>query len=165
MFFSKERELQRAQMRKRFLGGFLAILSMGIVYSAILTHQHSAWPTATGTVVKATIENPPEQTTRGLYRLYLTYDFTVNGQKYTGRDYQTQDRDQARLKHEQEDRFPVGANLTVWYDPQNPSQSDIKHSTDTMAAFFLVLAACAAFFAAKLLRGSPKAPVVPPEEY
>jgi hypothetical protein len=55
----------------------------------------------------------------------VNYGYTVNGRSYTGRRISASDEYQKNRGSAEDilDRYPVGATVTVFYDPENPATS------------------------------------------
>jgi len=59
------------------------------------------------------------------YRLWVSYQFQIDGVQYTGR-FDKDDLDDERQVEQQQRIYPIGKKITVRYDPQNPTDSEYK---------------------------------------
>jgi hypothetical protein len=82
------------------------------------------WPTAPGTVVSSALEQSPDHKRR--YRAAMQYRYRVGG-----KDYQSNrifwGGNEGRQKHMTSvvASYPAGAQVPVYYDPQNPAEAVI----------------------------------------
>lgn len=126
----------------------LAMLLFGI-YFLFLGDEVGRWPSTEGEIVdtririwspvRATFE---EQRLKGDITEYypqVEYRWTVDGTAYEGKRYKLgtthdkyRDRDQAQAAAR---RFVAGEPITVYYDPDAPSQAVIDPSKDWFALF------------------------------
>ena len=88
-----------------------------------LSKQARYWPTVTGVVVASSVYGVPG-TGRGAHP-DIHYQFSVNGQVYVGEkltfggDHSFYGRDPKPFVAQ----YPVGADIKVYFDPQNPQNS------------------------------------------
>jgi hypothetical protein len=82
------------------------------------------WPQATGTVTGGKIVSEYSNDSTG-YSLALTYDYLVNGVRYTGkrigfsrRSYSRKSRAQSEL-----DRYPLNSGVIVYFNPEKPADA------------------------------------------
>lgn len=160
----KERAEKKKILSKQFLGGFLIILALGIVFTAIQMFRETAWQETAATLNKATIEEPNDS--EKSYRLFLTYSYQVAGKPYTARSYKGQSADKAHLEAEIKDLYQPGAQLNVYFDPSEPQNSSANKSSSPLALAYLVLAGLAGSRGIRLikLKYKPK-DEIPPEDY
>jgi hypothetical protein len=119
------------------MGQFLMIGVVGLAIFLIglfLVRKSQAagsWPSTTGTIIQTAIEQrdsgDPESASLGLV---VGYRFQIAGRNYSGSRirfdetmYSTTKQAQAALS-----RFPVGGQLPVYYDPQNPENCTLQKS-------------------------------------
>lgn len=102
-------------------GIWLAIVAFGRVTDRIATRD---WPTAEGRIVESTVTGDRSFAPR------ITYEFEVAGKQFGG----TSDRNvplfgnkrrNMEVAAKEIEAYPVGAPVTVYYHPKDPSQSTI----------------------------------------
>lgn len=114
------------------------LILAGIIVAAFgankvwLGYQSSHWPQVQGIVRTSTVEESfkTEKSGNGSkrYRVYeatLTYDYRVDGRDFTG-DRISFGHGPTRNKHPMQsyvDRLPVGSEVIVFYQPENPDRS------------------------------------------
>lgn len=126
-------------MVKAALGG-LALLGLATagfgLYLVIYGNDAASWPETQGTVVSATVKTHTSRRgsqsvgQRDRLREYypsITYRWTVNGQTYTGSQYQIGANADSYYRAEREKaeaevaKYPAGTAIPVYYDPDAPS--------------------------------------------
>ena len=124
----------------------LAMLLFGI-YFIVLGDEVTRWPSTEGTILETRIRIwSPVRTTFEEQRLkgditeyypQIEYQWTVDGTTHQGRRYKIgtthdkyEDRDDARAAARS---FVAGAPITVYYDPDEPSQAVLDRSKDWFA--------------------------------
>jgi hypothetical protein len=112
---------------------FAVFLYCGARWNQALAHASSAWPTTTGVVNESSVKGS-EGRRRPSYRLELRYSYEVDGQSYDGDQAQFgPTRVTEKLPIETlAKRYPQGAQVTVHYDPDDPSTS-VLDTSDEMA--------------------------------
>lgn len=86
------------------------------------------WPGTAGQIVESGVATTTDSEGDKTYRLAVHYRFVVNGAEYTGKlvNFGTPyARSPARLQPVA-DRYPVGAAVTVYYDPRNPERAVLE---------------------------------------
>lgn len=126
-----------------FLG--LALLLTWGVYRQFSTAQNSKnWPFVTGQVTEFEIRNRPADNSL-IARIRYTY--TVEGSSYTGTRF-TLDNGETGIRQvaRRLDAYPQGHTITVYYNPDNPSQAVLEPGVSvnslmitSMAYLFFVL--------------------------
>jgi hypothetical protein len=94
------------------------------------------WPAADGTIQSV---EPFRAERRGRSITYfdalrLTYDYTVNGQPYTGQRLRLDGQPtpaESAAGRTLLDRYPPGAPVTVYYDPANPASAVLQRDPPT----------------------------------
>jgi len=122
------------------LGLFFALFG---VYFIALGNESGSWPETQGTIVSVTIRtdsylagnaaSTPEQKERGRrYYPSITYRWEVDGRSFTGSRYRLgtthekfEEREQAVVAAA---RYRNGAPISVFYDPEDPSQAVLDRS-------------------------------------
>jgi hypothetical protein len=101
-----------------FLLGALFFAWIGC-YELYTANARSSWYTTEGTITRSLAEKDGE----GKVELSISYDYTVEGERYTGNTYQrgmlgTREHIQKIVAE-----HPVGSTVKVYYSPDSPEQS------------------------------------------
>ena len=84
----------------------------------------SRWPSTKGRVLKARVEVSGGDHTH--VRPYVLYEYMVGGQRFEGLQIRAGDKFMStynsRQAYDTVDLYPVGSEVTVFYDPQNPAE-------------------------------------------
>jgi hypothetical protein len=87
-----------------------------------------AWRTTTGRVLKSRVEVSGGETTSVTARVEYAYD--VNGQAYQSDQIRAGDKvmriTSSGDAYKTTDRYPVGAIVTVYYNPANPQEAALE---------------------------------------
>jgi hypothetical protein len=95
-------------------------------YIILRDRRAATWPTTNGKVVKSEVVNAPRmggQTNRRMYEPWVEVGYRVDGKRYKTRQLQfgpttrRSSKDDVQLEV---DEYPVGRELTVTYNPNNP---------------------------------------------
>lgn len=82
-------------------------------------------------------------TSQSNYRIYVEYEFTVNGKSFVGNTLnlvELQNGEEAMLMKTAERLIQkIGNNLTIYYNPQNPNQSVVYRGGYMFWIFLLML--------------------------
>ncbi len=95
------------------------------------------WPSVKGRVLVSQVKQEHKQTANG-YRAYfvpeLLYEYTVGGQTYQGKriDFQVAQGTSEIWAKGIVQRFAVGQEISVYYNPKNPSEAVLEHVTVSM---------------------------------
>jgi hypothetical protein len=113
------------------------VVLAGLVFFLYRQHQRSqavraaarSWQQTTGTVVSSTVQ--VRRTGRSRSEIpVVVYQYVVHGQTYHGQTVRAGERFfSARLAGQAREtaaRYPSGASVTVYYDPQNPAESALE---------------------------------------
>lgn len=98
-------------------GGLVLIAGVVVVYTALamigLARASRRWPSSSGRIVRSEIRDD---------RAFIRYGYAVEGEEYEGSDVASGDRPYrtARSAARRLQRYPVGAPVTVYYDPRQP---------------------------------------------
>jgi hypothetical protein len=137
------------------LGLAFSVLGVGFAFVPLRRALASQdWSTALGTIVSSRVERL--STSDGpLFQLAVVYRYCVGSCDYTGREistasvqYGTKRSAERRLQN-----YPIGAPVTVRYNPANPAQALLKPGINApTVALGLAFLASLFFFAAQLIR-------------
>ncbi|HEX5475893.1 MAG TPA: DUF3592 domain-containing protein [Vicinamibacterales bacterium] len=137
-------------------GGAIVVAGNG-VRGRRLARAAADWPTTSGRVVASGVERTTGvvkyDTTQATYEPAVEYAFTVHGREFRSRRIDFGARVGTK-KAEAERRaaaYPVGFQVQVQYDPQNPSEAVLHTATNTAMPFAF---AAALFFAAVYFSGA-----------
>lgn len=92
----------------------------------------ASWPTTQGEVVYSSLEQHMSTDSDGdasvTYGAKVVYNYQVGGQALTGdrRRFSESRSSSARRAQEAVNRYPVGSQVTVYYDPDNPQVSVLE---------------------------------------
>ncbi len=117
------------------------VVGVGVVFVAIQAIQRQMeirdWPSSVAQVVDVDIEEGWEWETKKTvngekkryrekeYYLLVNYAYEVDGRRYVD-NYQALEGDYRSYVEDRMDRFPKGKELTIKYDPENPSDSVVR---------------------------------------
>jgi len=121
------------------IGSFLLLFIAGGVYLIVMSvrsrrkaQASRSWPSTTGRVLSADIvryESRDEDRTHYTYHLAVQYEYEVNGQRYVGDRVNigpVRRNINPRRSQEILARYPVGGNVTVYYNPANPQEAALE---------------------------------------
>lgn len=97
-----------------------------------IAHRQAAqnWATATGTILMSSVQSSRSST--GGYSTYpvIVYQFEVNGKTYQSQNIRAGDKylkvNVAWQAQQTVDKYPIGAKVTVYYDPNNPAECALE---------------------------------------
>ncbi len=96
--------------------------------SAVLQSSQS-WPSTTGTIVKSRVEVRGGSTTTSV-DAKIVYEYEVGGRQYQGEQIRVDDRHRViqvgGQAYEMIDRYPMGASVTVYYNPDDPAEAGLE---------------------------------------
>ena len=135
-------------------GGFFALVGLALLAFAtatMITASNSrTWPQAQGTMLVSAVDRKtstardgPGRTssTSTSYMPRVEYRYEVDGEAHTGTRLELLERGEgtrAKVAAKLE-KFPQGAKVAVYYDPDDPAQSVLKPGTpDAMGIAFLL---------------------------
>lgn len=116
------------------VGLFIIIAASGVsgiilglaIYRLVKARTASRWPEASGRVVRSDVEvretirrGKEKEKEVGNYPL-VVYEYTVNGRRYEGRRIRLTDEPANERVEETLERYPAGAAIAVYYDPNSP---------------------------------------------
>ncbi|MEW6030954.1 MAG: DUF3592 domain-containing protein [Chloroflexota bacterium] len=100
----------------------------------------SQWPSATGTVTASYLERRRSSNNRGFVNYpVVQYSYQVNGQTYAGTKLAPGPEVGGSGAPGVVARYPAGAQVTVYYDPQNPSDAVLERNAPAQWILWLVL--------------------------
>jgi hypothetical protein len=119
------------------LGGGFLFLGMRSLSAA---RASRLWPSTPGKVTSSQLMIGGSRSSRW-YKAQVAYTFAVNGQSYTGEKVFFGDsRFRSRGKPESVvDRYREGAEVEVFYDPQQPQQAVLERRTGGGNTTYLIL--------------------------
>ncbi len=114
-------------------GGFIVVLML-FVNGALLLNIFSArrkasamqtWPSAPGNIVESELRSR-RRGNRRIYYPHIVYQYNVMGQTYTGKRISPGPVSGSSRARELVAKYSPGAPVTVYYDPQNPSDAALE---------------------------------------
>ncbi|MCA9919076.1 MAG: DUF3592 domain-containing protein [Anaerolineales bacterium] len=133
---------RKRQINNPFIGGlFMIVIGLGltlILANTVLKDGRASqdWPTTTGTVT--TSELHTQRSGDGYsYSPRIVYEYVVNDETLVSSRVTVADGSSSRPDGAQEtvDRYPVGAEVTVYYDTAVPTQSLLEAGTPTVVTW------------------------------
>jgi len=125
------------------LGIFLIWLG---VRSRKLANASKAWPSTPGRIATSLVReyestDNDQVNTRVTYTAEVEYDYLVEGEVLRGNRVQFGLGGSSNSKAIREivNRYPVGAEVDVYYDPAKPSQCTLEQKAAGSVAFFLII--------------------------
>lgn len=92
-----------------------------------------SWPTAPGVITSSEIDQYDSDGTT-MYSAEINYDFTVDDKPYNGNriTINSGNTSTSSIKEVKKDlqKYPVGANVTVYYDPELPNNAVLEPGAD-----------------------------------
>jgi hypothetical protein len=123
-------------------GGFLFIFDAVLVGIIIATQrkvaQAKTWPAALGTVLFSTIEWRRSNKGSAAYPV-VQYSYQVQGQGYQGRKIMPGPEVGGTGAHKVVARYPIGTQVMVYYNPQNPSEALLERDTPGFVTIFWIV--------------------------
>lgn len=120
------------------VGGPIAVMVIAMVVTKSLQLRRSAaWPQATGRITKSTVatrhERPFGRAMRVINFPEVEYEFSADGRKYTGQRIAIGDDSGGAHIEATLARYPVGASVTVYYDPADPEDCVLDRKGPSLA--------------------------------
>ena len=118
-----------------------SVVSIPIIVLRFKTANASGdWPTIQGTVIESRIQEH-QSGLHASYKPIVRYEYSVNDEFYSGSvlslsDYSSQDKFVARKIAR---KYPFGSNVTVYYNPDNPSEALLEPGFNVLLLFFLFI--------------------------
>jgi hypothetical protein len=111
------------------LGGIGYFLYRRSQQSTAYRQNAQAWPGTSGTVLMSSVQSKRTGNSRSTYPV-VVYQYQVNGKDYQGQRIKAGEQFlSVRVAGEAQAtvaRYPIGATVTVYYDPANPSESALE---------------------------------------
>jgi hypothetical protein len=141
----------------RCLAGIVGLFGLFLVGAGALTVwqgiRMSAWPGVEGVITASRLEERHDQVHRSddtartevSFVPVVEYRYTVNGTDYTGHRISPAETRYARpLAQKVLDRYPVGAQVQVRHDPQDPAEAFLRVGTSWAGLGFVAIGAALA---------------------
>ena len=110
------------------IGGIIWFLVKRKKQRDSLQQASLSWRSTQGRVLKSRVEVSGGEVTS--VSPYVLYEYEVHGQMYQSVQIQAGDRfirsGTSRDAYETVDKYPVGAMVTVYYDPSNPAEAALE---------------------------------------
>lgn len=129
--------------------GAVVILGVGLVFLTVALvllwkcWATESWTETTGEITVSRVaeesKHDAEHGTRTFYRARIAYSYEANGTSYEAmkvRRYDLQSTSRERVKVIQE-RYPVGVQVVVFYNPENPRQAVLEPGASWFQYVFL----------------------------
>jgi hypothetical protein len=130
------------------LGSIFIALTISSMQAA---EEAAGWPATDGIITDSYIATHPGSEGQTTYSPELKYQYQVDGLSYNGDQLFVtsywSDYSWAQSYH---DRYPVGATVTVHYDPRNPSEAVIETQTNQFDYIFLIVGSVLAAIGASI---------------
>jgi hypothetical protein len=111
---------------------------IGVLLGIRKSKSVQQWPSTTGRITESTTLGSFQQSGKGriwIEEPKLSYTYVVDGKEYTGHDIGIAETDTAS-KQAAEDKiapYPMGKDVTVFYNPKSPDDSVLEKQLDTAA--------------------------------
>lgn len=125
-----------------FYLAFDGIVFALMLYQVFASSVTRSWPTTTGRVLASKVSQKNNDVKYGPTP-DVTYAYEIDGKKYKGKTILRGGISSRGRKYSQEvvARYPKGAEVTVYYNPQNPSEACLEQYSLTKAPEWKWLAA------------------------
>jgi hypothetical protein len=111
------------------LGGIGYFLYKRNQQSGAARQLAQVWPATTGTVLMSSVQSRTSGRSHSTYPV-VVYQYVVNGQSYQSQTIRAGEQfinvRVAGQAHATVARYPIGATVTVYYDPENPANSALE---------------------------------------
>jgi hypothetical protein len=97
-----------------------SILLLNIFSARRKASAMQTWPSAPASIVESELRS------RRIYYPHIVYQYNVMGQTYTGKRISPGPESGSSRARELVAKYPPGAPVTVYYDPQNPSDAALE---------------------------------------
>lgn len=103
-----------------------------------------SWSSTTATILSSEVREDVEtsrdsrgmERTKSTYRSALRYEYAIDGRTFQGYRIKADDYGgSASRAYDAVNRYPVGAEVTVYYDPADPSQAVLEQGADGTAVY------------------------------
>jgi len=119
------------------VGGPMAVMLLAMIVNKLLQLRRAAhWPQAAGLIMKSDVAASHEQRigkeTEVINLPTVEYEFSANGQKYTGRRIAIGEDSGGANTEATLARYPVGAAVAVYYDPADPENCVLERNPPSL---------------------------------
>jgi hypothetical protein len=128
---------------------FSALFVLGIclvwinLNEAYMGWTSNSWPSAPATIVSSEVlQTSQPRSTGAAWVPDIAYTFVANGREYTGtgiRFGSMESTDREWIEHQVNERFKVGRELVVFYNPDNPSIAVVEKGFDSFLFAYVLL--------------------------
>ncbi len=128
---------------------FSALFVLGLclvwinLYEAYAGWQSNSWPSAPATIVSSEIRQTSQPRSSGAAWVPdIAYTFVVDGKEFTGtgiRFGSMESTDRAWIEQQVNERFKVGRELIVFYNPENPAIAVVEKGFDSFLFAYVLL--------------------------
>lgn len=116
-----------------------AVLLFNIFSARRKASAMQTWPTTLGGIVESELRSR-KRGSRRIYYPHIVYQYSIMGQGYTGRRITPGVENGLSRARELVAKYPPGAAVKVYYDPQNPSDAALEMDlSKTMPRFWISL--------------------------
>ena len=115
-----------------FSMGIFLLVGLGLTYWGwnILqdARASASWPTAEGVVTRSEVTRSTDSDGGDSYSPEITYTYTVNNEQLANKTIKFGENSYSSRKKAEgiANSYPVGKNVTVYYDPQQPEKSVLE---------------------------------------
>lgn len=144
--------------------GFGILLVAGMVLQIRRAASARSWPSVDGVITRSEAEHVVERDSDGTsesWHFRVAYEYVVEGRKHVGIIFSTSamEVNTKGWVHRKVAKYPVGSSVTVFYNPERPSDSAIDRSIGlgSILGYLFILALgliCFAVGVALLIPGS-----------
>ncbi len=131
------------------MGCLMLMAGVGAIIKKILLSRELeralSWPRAEGEITKSKItmkeSNSGMDQANKTYKAEITYKYTAGKKSYRNNRICVGGQLQLSLRGKAEDyceRYPVGQTVTVYYDPDNPSDSCLERREETSTLYLAI---------------------------
>src|SRR5262245_2949042 len=100
------------------------IFAGAIGYALVQQARAATFPTADGHITHSGVQTGANSDGEASYRLTIVYEYEVDGRRYTGTRYCFAEMGtNTNAWHKIAAELPVGTDVRVSYDPDNPAES------------------------------------------
>jgi hypothetical protein len=120
-----------------------AVLLIKFVRDIVMGQKSSSWPNVSGTVIQSIMETKQDTDAEGFssttYGAKIHYKYLVGGKEYESwrRTFSEVSTSSMRRTQEILARYPQGASVAVYYDPEDPSSAVLESGVGTSSYIFL----------------------------
>lgn len=112
--------------------GIFLLVGLGLTYWGwnILQDARASesWPTADGVVIRSEVTRSTDAEGSDSYSPEITYAYTVNNEQLANKTIKFGENSYSNRRKAEEiaNSYPVGRNVTVYYDPEKPDKSVLE---------------------------------------